>query len=102
MPRFRVAFIGIDHPHGAGWRKALLNLADEVEITAIVPRFDGGTASLEERHCDAARFETVDQLIASDCFEGAIVCLPNNEGPAALTALAKAGKHVLAEKPAAG
>jgi predicted dehydrogenase len=102
MPPLRIAFIGIDHPHGAGWRKALLNLADEIELTAIVPRFGGATASLEERHAGAARFETVEELIAAGGFDGAIVCLPNNEAPAALVQLADAGKHILAEKPAAG
>ncbi len=49
MPPFRLAFIGLDHPHGAGWRKALANLGEAVKITAIVPRFGGATASLEER-----------------------------------------------------
>lgn len=99
---FRIAFVGLDHPHGAGWRKVLANLGDAVEITAIVPRYDGGLASLEERHATAARFETVDQLIAKGSFDGAIVCLPNNESPQALAQLAAAGKHILAEKPAAG
>lgn len=94
-----MAFLGIDHPHGAGWRKALLNLGEAVKITAIVPRFSGATASLEERHTDAARFDTVDELMAHGQFDGAIVCLPNNEGPSAIAALAAAGKHVLAEKP---
>jgi predicted dehydrogenase len=98
---FRIAFIGIDHPHGAGWRKALLNLGDEVQISAVVPRFNGATASLEERNAGAARFETVEELIDWGQFDGAIVCLPNNESPRAITTLAQAGKHLLAEKPAA-
>lgn len=99
---FGIAFLGIDHPHGAGWRKALCNLGDEVQITAIVPRFGGATASLEERHADAPRFETVEELIAHGQFEGAIVCLPNNEASSAVIQLAAAGKHVLIEKPGAG
>jgi predicted dehydrogenase len=98
---FRIAFLGLDHPHGAGWRKALTNLGDAAAITAIVPRFAGATASLEERHSDAARFETIEALLARGEFDGAIVCLPNNEGPAAVAALAAAGKHVLVEKPGA-
>jgi predicted dehydrogenase len=98
---FRIAFLGLDHPHGAGWRKALANLGDAVKITALVPRFGGSTASLEERHTDAARFETVEELIAHGQFDGALVCLPNNEGPCAVAQLAAAGKHVLSEKPGA-
>lgn len=98
----RLAFVGIDHPHGAGWRELLLNLADEVQLVAYVPGFDGGTTSLEERHAAAARYETIDELLAAGRFDAAIVCLPNNESPQAAAALARAGKHVLLEKPGAG
>ena len=75
--------IGIDHPHGAGWRESLLNLGAGVAITAIVPRFGGTTHSLEERHSTVPRFETVAQLVdrGSGLFDGAIICLPNDEAP---------------------
>jgi predicted dehydrogenase len=101
---FRVAFVGIDHPHGAGWRESLGGLPDELEITALVPRFGGTTYSLEERYARLPRFETVEQLLKEGhgLFDGAVVCLPNQEGPAAAVALAKAGKHLLVEKPGAG
>ncbi len=99
---FRIAFLGVDHPHGAGWRQSLTNFGDEIEITAILPGFSGGTASLEERHAGAARFDDVDDLIARGEFDGAIICLPNNEAPKAAARLAQAGKHVMIEKPAAG
>lgn len=101
---FRIAFVGIDHPHGAGWRESLLNLGSDAQITAIVPRYGGTTYSLEERHSTAARFETVAQLVADakDLFDGAIVCLPNDESCEAAVQLANAGKHLLLEKPGAG
>lgn len=103
---FRVAIIGIDHPHGAGWRRALEGLAGEVEVATIVPRYDGGLASLEERYAELPRYESVDALLEALAgrevqFDGALVCLPNNESPAAATALARAGRHVLVEKPLA-
>lgn len=100
MP-FRLAFLGVDHPHGSGWRETLAQLGDEIEIVALVPRFNGATASLEEWLAHVPRFATVEELIAWGAFDGAIVCLPNNEGPAAIVQLANAGRHVLAEKPAA-
>jgi len=99
---FRIAFLGIDNPHGAGWRETLANFGGEIEITAIVPGFGDGTTSLEERHAQTPRFETVDELIAKGAFDGAVVALPNNEAPAAAAKLARAGKHVLVEKPMAG
>lgn len=102
MP-FRIAFIGVDHPHGAGWRESLANLGDEAAITALVPRFGGTTHSLEERHSPLPRFETVEKLLAegNNLFDAAIIALPNNEGPDAAERLARAGKHILVEKPGA-
>jgi predicted dehydrogenase len=99
---FRIAFLGIDNPHGAGWRDLLVNFEDEVQITAFVPGFGGAATSLEERYAHVPRFETVDALLAGAEFDGAVVALPNNEGPQATAQLARAGKHVLAEKPVCG
>ena len=101
---FRSAFVGIDHPHGAGWRESLLNLGADVALTAIVPRFGGTTFSLEERHGTVPRFETVAELVADgrELFDGAIITLPNDETPDAAILLANADKHVLVEKPGAG
>lgn len=96
-----MALVGIDHPHGSGWRDLLLNLDDRIEIAAVVPRFDGRTTSLEERYAKVPRYETADELIASCAFDGALVALPNDESPDTTVALAEAGKHILLEKPGA-
>jgi predicted dehydrogenase len=100
---FRIAFVGVDHPHGAGWRQALGNLAGEVEITAIATEFSGTAHSLEERLSGVPRFASVEELLAkgTPLFDGAVVCLPNSQSPSAAIALARAGKHILVEKPAA-
>ena len=99
----RIAVLGIDHPHGMGWRESLRQVLDAVKITALVPAFDNGTTSLEQRYTDLPRFETVEALLrdGGDLFDGALVCLPNNTGPEAVIQLAQAGKHVLLEKPGA-
>jgi predicted dehydrogenase len=102
MPAFRVAVLGVDHPHGPAWRRALAALGPDVEIVAIVPRFGDGTTSLEEQHSDCPRFETVEALLADGRFDGALVTLANHEAPDAIVRLAEAGKHILAEKPVAG
>ena len=98
---FRIAFIGIDHPHGAGWRELLLNLAPDVEVTAVVPAFKGRTASLEERLAHVPRFDDAESLLEHGQFDGAVVCLPNDLSPAVAAQLARAGKHILVEKPCA-
>jgi predicted dehydrogenase len=100
MP-LRLAFLGIDHPHGAHWREQLANFAGEAEIVAFVPSFGGGTSSLEEHFADLPRFQTIEELLKGAQFDAAVVCLSNSEGPPAIAALAAAGKHVLAEKPVA-
>ena len=86
-----------------GWRESLRQVLDAVEITALVPAFDNGTTSLEQRYTDLPRFETVEALLrdGGDLFDGALVCLPNNTGPDAVVQLAQAGKHILLEKPGA-
>jgi predicted dehydrogenase len=97
MPR--IAFLGVDHPHGAHWRLLLGHVAAEAPLVAFVPAFHNGTASLEERYAQLPRFETVGDLLTWNDFDAAVVCLPNREGPEAIARLIRAGKHVLAEKP---
>jgi predicted dehydrogenase len=99
--KLRLAFLGIDHPHGAHWRQQLANFADQVELVAFVPSFDGATSSLEERYAHLPRFATVEELLHGAAFDAAVVCLSNRQGPPAIEALVRAGKHVLAEKPVA-
>jgi len=100
----RVAFIGVDHPHGAGWRDSIAHLPGELAITTLVPEFPGTIASLEERHAHLPRFGSLDELLAKGAarFDAAVVALPNDRCPRAIAKLAAAGKHVLVEKPAAG
>lgn len=97
----RLAFLGIDHPHGAHWRQQLANFAGQAEIVAFVPSFGGGTSSLEERYAELPRFDSVAALVKGSQFDAAVVCVSNREGPDAIVELARAGKHVLAEKPVA-
>src|SRR5206468_2745974 len=100
-PMLRLAFLGIDHPHGAHWRQQLANFAGEAEIVAFMPTFGGGAASLEERFADLPRFDSVSELLGGAQFDAAVVCLNNQDSAAAIVELARAGKHVLAEKPVA-
>ncbi len=98
---FRLAVLGVDHPHGAHWRELLGHFPETIEVVGIVPAFDGATASLEERYADVPRFESLEQLLERHAFDGALVCLPSVDTPDAIARLARAGKHVLVEKPCA-
>ncbi len=88
--KLRIAVVGIVHPHGTGWRESLTHVKDELEITALMPAFDDATASLEERLAKLPRFDSVDSLLkkGGDLFDGALVCLPNDQGPDAVIQLA--------------
>ncbi len=99
----RVAFLGVDHPHGAGWRESI-SLVPELSLTTLVPEFPGTITSLEERHAKLPRFASLDELLAkgSQLFDAAVVALPNDRAPLSIARLAAAGKHILAEKPIAG
>jgi predicted dehydrogenase len=66
-----------------------------------MPSFGGGTASLEERYASLPRFDSVQTLVRGVEFDAAVVCLSNHDGPPAIAELARAGKHVIAEKPVA-
>lgn len=97
----RLAVLGIDHPHGPHWRELIGTLAGEVQIVALVPGFGGKLASLEERYAELPRFDSVQELLAWGQFDAAMVTMSNREGSDAIVELARAGKHVLAEKPVA-
>lgn len=100
MP-LRLAFLGIDHPHGAHWRQLLASFSPDVELVALVPEFGGSMASLEERYAGLPRFDSAAELLAWGQFDAAMVALSNQAGPPAIIDLARARKHVLAEKPVA-
>jgi predicted dehydrogenase len=97
----RLAFLGIDHPHGSHWRQQIANFSGQAEFVAFVPSFGGGTASLEERYAQLPRYETVTELLAKAQFDAAVVAMSNRDGPPAIVELANAGKHIVAEKPVA-
>lgn len=100
--KFRVLFLGVDHPHGCAWRKSLQE-AGLFEIVGLVPGFDGAITSLEEEYIALPRYADADAALASGLeFEGAVVLLSNREGPPNCVSLATAGKHVVLEKPGVG
>lgn len=98
---FRVAVVGVDHPHGAHWRQLFTQFPRDIEVVAIVPGFGGSLASLEERYASVPRFDSLAELLVHLPIDGALVCLSNEDTPAAVAELAQAGKHVLVEKPLA-
>ncbi len=114
MRKRRVAIVGLDHYHTTGWVESLELFPDEFEIVAIyepdralwtglAPRFyDPHLApTLHERHRDTPFVDDLETLIATYEPEIALVTLSNRDMPGAIETLARAGVHMLVDKPGA-
>lgn len=114
MTKRRVAVVGLDHYHTTGWVESLELFPDELEIVAIyepdrslwqglAPRYyDPHLApSLGDHHRSTPFVENLEELIAQHAPDIALVTLPNRDMPIAIEALARAGVHMLVDKPGA-
>ena len=100
MTPLRVAFIGIDNPHGCAWRQAVA-VHPEMEPVALVARSPEETQTLQPELKDLPLYYSLDELLAGVEFDAAAVTLSNKEAPGVCVSLANAGKHLLAEKTTA-
>ena len=92
---FRVALIGaggIANTHHKGY------VAAGASVVAIAEPFEN-TRSRREQEWGVKSFSSVADLLAWGEFDAVSVCTPNAHHAAATIAAAKAGKHVLCEKP---
>ncbi|MBI3945689.1 MAG: Gfo/Idh/MocA family oxidoreductase [Armatimonadetes bacterium] len=96
------ALIGCSHPHSRAHLRTL-QLLPEVGSIAL---WDGHLPAAES--VAAARPEKVsevtsdlDRLLGREDIEYVLVTVPNNESPEVIARCARAGKHILAEKPLA-
>lgn len=100
MTPLRVAFVGIDNPHGSAWRNAVA-VHPEMEPVALVARSPEETQTLQPELRDLPLYYSLDELLAGVEFDAAVVTLSNQEAPGVCVSLANAGKHLLAEKTTA-
>ena len=112
--RLRVGVVGLDHYHVTGWVETIEGFPDELEIVALYDPDPALARTLAPSHHDPSLrpalgeryrslpFETrLDALIAEHAVDLALVTLPNADAPAAIERLARAGVHLLVDKPAA-
>ena len=112
--RLRVGVVGLAHYHVTGWVETRGGFEDVMEIVALYepdpelgrtltpPHHDPAVrASLGERYRDLPVEARLDDLIARDALDLALVTLPNADAPDAIVRLASAGIHLLIDKPAA-
>lgn len=114
MSSLRVGIIGLNHYHVTGWVKSLELFREQLEIVALYDPDPARGAALGPSHHDVSLPATLDEaywtipfytdlddLLARERLDLALVTLPNNAAPGAITRLAKAGVHVLVDKPGA-
>jgi predicted dehydrogenase len=114
VSRLRAAVVGLDHYHVTGWVETLRLFPDELDIVALCDADPSRGVALAPRFTDPSLpvalppefgslpFETsLERLIERHRPEVALVTLPNRDAPTAIERLARAGVHLVVDKPAA-
>ncbi len=97
----RVAQIGVIHPHAAGFRETLL-LMPEVELVAFYdPDPAAARPLLQPALQGRPLYSDLATLLREMRPEAALITLPNDVTPPAITQAAEASAHIFAEKPCA-
>jgi predicted dehydrogenase len=112
--KLRVGVVGLAHYHVTGWVETIEGFPDELEIVALYDPDPERARTLAPTHHDpslrpglgelyrAIPVETrLDDLIRRHDLDLALVTLPNAHAPHAIERLARAGIHLLVDKPAA-
>lgn len=101
MNRVRLAVVGVNHPHAAGFRENLL-LMPEVEIVALYdPAPDVARRLVQPVLRGLPFYDDLPALLREQRPEAVLIALPNDATPDAIVHSARAGAHVFAEKPCA-
>ncbi|MBX3072070.1 MAG: Gfo/Idh/MocA family oxidoreductase [Thermomicrobiales bacterium] len=114
MAKKRIVVVGLDHYHTVGWIQSLELFSDRLEVVGIYDPDPSLRASLRPRYQDPhwapalddsyralPYFTDLGELLEVCRPDIALVTLPNRDTPAALTELARAGVHILTDKPGA-
>lgn len=75
--------------------------ADATELHAVMVRDRARAEEIAQRHGAAAAYDSVEALLADDEVQAVYVCTPVQHHCEHVIAAARAGKHVLCEKPMA-
>ena len=114
LARLRLGVVGLEHYHVTGWVESLELFPEQIEIVALYDPDPALGGRLAPSHHDpslspalAAGYRQVpftidlDDLIRSHRLDLALVTLPPAAAPAAIVSLARAGVHLLIDKPGA-
>src|SRR6478736_1770364 len=98
MPRTRVFLIGagfIADIHAESYHR----FVPDAEIVGVYSRREEHARAFAQKHGIPRWSVNLDEALAREDYEVADICLPNHLHAAATIGAAKAGKHVILEKP---
>lgn len=112
--RLRVGVVGLAHYHVTGWVETIEGFPDELEIVALYDPDPERARTLAPTHHDPSlrtglgeryRVTPVEtrlvDLVGRHDLDLALITLPNAHAPEAIERLARAGVHMLVDKPGA-
>lgn len=95
------ALIGVDHPHTSEWQGVLDRVPDLNMIAAYDPVGEAARTRLEGRYASLPIYDNLSELLARHQVEAALVILSLRQAEEAMLPLARAGVHMMVEKPVA-
>ncbi len=86
---------GISVPHADGY----LKIPDEAQVTAVCDVVEENRTRMADHVGGARPFDSIEGMLSQSDIDAVDVCLPHHLHKDAIVAAARAGKHVLCEKP---
>ncbi|MBD2844773.1 Gfo/Idh/MocA family oxidoreductase [Paenibacillus sp. IB182496] len=101
MANVRIGIVGLGNMGTGHARYLIKNEVKGGELVAVAdPREDQLAWAKEELGEHVARFETMEEMIASGTIDGVLICTPHYAHPEQAAKALELGMHVLIEKPA--
>ena len=97
----RFAVIGLENPHASGWLHTMHTFSEVEVVGAYRQRPGADLPVLRELYGDVPTYDRLEDLLEGADFDAGLVLLNGRDAPAAMEMLARVGKHLLVEKPAA-
>ncbi len=97
----RAAVVGLAHPHAPAWIQTMEQLRDTVSLVAICDTEPGSQNRVPEAYRQLPFYSNVTTLLEEERLDLALVTPWTNQTPNIMIELAKAGVHMLVDKPMA-
>mgnify|MGYP005854736573 CR=1 FL=1 len=101
MTSIPLALIGVDHPHATDWYGTLARVSELTPVAHYDPQPEKAKKLIAPPYDTLPVYGDVGELLARHRVQAALVMLPLKHGVEVMLPLAKAGVHMMAEKPVA-